>query len=408
MRQITRIAVTVSAALCLALTVLVQAQTYLFEAATPIAFGAGSGQLALVDINGDKHLDLVVHRAQKGIEVRPGNGRGQFSSAPFDSRPLAQGKPGQLPLGGIEPGAMALGDVTADGHVDLVVAHKDRDNEYITVFQSDRHGFPSDGNGGLRRTKRYGTNKAFEFWKPAIRLADVDGNGSTDIVTLNGRRNTIEVLLATRQDGAGPMFVAAPVVTLTPGSSFYTFGVGDFDADGRADLVTTFDSTSTRVEFRKGMGNGRFQEPSGSVAVRAGARVAAIADLNADSRPDVVVNHTDSGWMSILLNDGRGSLTQAPQSPRDLGRESWGVVVSDVNRDRRPDIVAATVNSRIRPYESRVAVLLGDGFTAAPGSPFRVGHGAYQLAVGDIDEDGKPDVVTSSFETDSISVLLGR
>jgi hypothetical protein len=112
--------------------------------------------------------------------------------------------------------------------------------------------------------------------------------------------------------------------------------------------------------------------------------------------------------MSILLNDGRGSLTQAPQSPRDLGREAWGVVVSDVNRDQRPDIVAATVNSRLRPYESRVAVLLGDGFTAAPGSPFQVGHGAYQIAVGDINEDGKPDVVTSSFETDSISVLLGR
>ena len=398
MRQMTRIAVTVSAALGVGLTALLQAQTSLFEVATPIAFGGGSGQLALVDTNGDKHLDLVVHRAQKGIEVRPGNGRGQFSSAPGE--PLA--------LGNIEPGAMALGDVTADGHVDLVVAHKDRDNEYITVFQSDGHGFPSDGNGGLRRTKRYGTSKAFEFWKPAIRLADVDGNGSTDIVTSNGRRNTIEVLLATRQDGAGPMFIAAPVVTLTPGSSFYTFGVGDFDADGHVDLVTSFDSTSTHVEFRKGMGNGRFQEPSGSVSVRTGARVAAVADLNADSRQDVVVSHTDSGWMSILLNDGRGSLTQAPQSPRDLGREAWGVVVSDVNRDRRPDIVAATVNSRMRPYESRVAVLLGDGFAAAPGSPFPVGHGAYQLAVGDINEDGKPDVVTSSFESGSISVLLGR
>ena len=204
------------------------------------------------------------------------------------------------------------------------------------------------------------------------------------------------------------MFTIAPVATLTPGSRFYTFGLGDFDADGRVDLVTTFDSTSTRVEFRKGLGDGRFQEPSGAVAVRAGARIAAVADLNADARPDVVVSHTDSGWVSILLNDGRGSFTQASQSPRDLGRESWGVVVSDMNRDRRPDIVAATVNSRMRPYESRVAVLLGDGFAAAPGSPFQVGHGAYQLAVGDINEDGKPDVVTSSFEGDSLGVLLGR
>jgi hypothetical protein len=394
----TRIAFSASAALCFGLTALLHAQAPLFEAATPITFGGGSGQLTLVDINGDKHLDLVVHRAQQGIEVRSGNGRGQFSPPPG----------GPLALGNIEPGAMALGDVTADGNVDLVVAHKDRDYEYITVFESDGHGFPSDGNGGLRRTKRYGVSKSFEFWKPAIRLADVDGNGSTDIVTSNGRRNTIEILLAARQDGTGPMFMAAPVVTLTPGSSFYTFGVGDFDADGHVDLVTTFDSTSTRVEMRKGVGNGRFQEPSGGATVRAGARLAAVADLNADARADVVVSHTDSGWMSILLNNGRGSLTQAPQSPRDLGRETWGVVVSDLNRDQRPDIIAATVNSRMRPYESSVSVLLGDGFAAGPGSPFPVGHGAYQLAVGDINEDGKPDVVTSSFETDSISVLWGR
>src|SRR5262249_30565482 len=87
---------------------------------------------------------------------------------------------------------------------------------------------------------------------------------------------------------------------------------------------------------------------------------------------------------------------------------AFGVVVTDVNRDRRPDIVAATVNSRARPYESRLTVLLGDRFDVASGSPFPVGPGAYQLAVGDVDEDGKPDVVTSSFEGDSIAVVLGR
>lgn len=112
--------------------------------------------------------------------------------------------------------------------------------------------------------------------------------------------------------------------------------------------------------------------------------------------------------MSILLNTGRGSFTPAPQSPRDLGLQNFGVVVTDVNGDRRSDIVATTVNSRVRPYDSKVAVLLSDGSAAAPGSPFPVGPGAYHLSVGDVDEDGKPDVVTSSFEGDSISVLWGR
>jgi hypothetical protein len=199
-------------------------------------------------------------------------------------------------------------------------------------------------------------------------------------------------------------------VTLTPRSSFWTFAAGDVDGDGHLDLLTTFDpgAASARVEIRRGLGNGRFQEPSGWADVRAGARIAAVADLNADSRPDVVLSHVDTGWMSVLLNNGKGSLALARQSPRDLGLQTFGVAVTDLNRDGRADILAATVNSRAQPYESKIAVLLGDGLGGAAVSPLPVGPGAYQLAVGDVDEDGKPDVVTSSFESESISVLLGR
>jgi FG-GAP-like repeat len=164
-REMARIAVTVSAALCVGLTVLLQAQTPLFEVAPSIPMRGRTGELTLADLNGDGHLDVLVNRVQHGIELRLWNGRGQFAPAPFDSLTLAQDRPGGPLALGIDPGATAVGDVTADGHPDLVAAHKDRDNEYITVFMGDGHGFPSDGNKGVRRTKRYGTSKAFEFWQ---------------------------------------------------------------------------------------------------------------------------------------------------------------------------------------------------------------------------------------------------
>jgi hypothetical protein len=82
--------------------------------------------------------------------------------------------------------------------------------------------------------------------------------------------------------------------------------------------------------------------------------------------------------------------------------EAFAVAVADVNRDKRNDIVAATVDS--------VTVLLGggDGFIPAPGSPFRAGPGAYNLVIGDVNKDGKLDVLASSFEGDAVTALLGR
>jgi hypothetical protein len=73
-------------------------------------------------------------------------------------------------------------------------------------------------------------------------------------------------------------------------------------------------------------------------------------------------------------------------------------------------LIVATVRNDAAPFESRIVVLLGNEghFTQAAGSPLPDGRGAYTATVGDIDEDGNLDIAASSFEGDSVTMLLGR
>lgn len=128
-----------------------------------------------------------------------------------------------------------------------------------------------------------------------------------------------------------------------------------------------------------------------------------LADVNGDRRVDLVIAHSHSRLVSVLLNDGAGRFAHAAGSPFDIGDEAFSVIVADANGDGRSDLLAATATS--------ATVLLGDArgrFTPAPGSPFRAGPGAYQISAADINADGRLDIALPSFEGNAVTVYLGR
>jgi len=133
----------------------------------------------------------------------------------------------------------------------------------------------------------------------------------------------------------------------------------------------------------------------------------AIADVNHDGKPDIIVANTTDETISVLLGDGKGHFTPAPGSPFPCGKAPNDIAVTDMNGDGNPDLVIANTGT---PY---LTVLLGDGkgsFKPSPHSPFATTsyphvHG---VAVADFMGDGKLAVVTDSWGHNQILLIPGE
>ena len=113
--------------------------------------------------------------------------------------------------------------------------------------------------------------------------------------------------------------------------------VGDFNGDGKSDLVTT-DKTWDRVSVLIGNGDGTFQATQ-YLGIGAWPKSVAVGDFNGDGRSDLVTANCDSATASVLLGQGDGTF-QAEQS-FGSGSGTWSVAVADFNGDGKSDLVTA-------------------------------------------------------------------
>ncbi|WP_348263298.1 VCBS repeat-containing protein [Telmatobacter sp. DSM 110680] len=143
-----------------------------------------------------------------------------------------------------------------------------------------------------------------------------------------------------------------------------------------------------------------------TISTGKGARFVAVADVNEDGKPDLIVANDDAETLTVLLGDGKGTFHLAPGSPIPAGHLPNDIAVADMNGDGHLDLVIANHQS---PY---LRVLLGDGkggFSLAHGSPIDVHSNPHPhgVAVGAFSGRGVQDVVTDSWGNNKIELLLG-
>src|SRR3954468_10235783 len=143
-----------------------------------------------------------------------------------------------------------------------------------------------------------------------------------------------------------------------------------------------------------------FTQPAGSPYTAGNAPNQIVtADFNLDTRPDLAVVNSSSNNVSILLGDGTGGFTPAPGSPVTVGQTPKSLAVGDFNNDGKPDFVADNF------IGGSLSVFLGDGaggFTQATGSPVAMAGGPIYVATGDFDANGLTDLATANSSSGSV------
>ena len=239
----------------------------------------------------------------------------------------------------------------------------------------------------------------------SIAVADFNGDGKLDIAVSNFFSNTVSIFI---NRGTG-IFNNPILVPVNIPNGLGAIAVGDFNEDGKPDLVVGTISGQQADIVLLNTGNGTFSQQS-PIPNSAGFFQAIAVDLNGDGHLDLV--RCGNAFISVSLGKGDGTFSPSVNltlSPNTAGPVE-GLVVKDFNGDGKLDVVAVQPTTVVGNNFTQGNLLFfsgnGDGtFKAGTSTPLGFGV-LVSIVAGDFNGDGKQDVVVGT--ANSAALLPGN
>lgn len=345
-----------------------------FTGAAQYWVGAQGEAAAIGDVNGDGRNDAIMTSrdsldplkayALHVVHQDAAGGMGAAVSYPTNSSPSCIGS------------TVAVGDLNADGKSDVVIGNSGCGIEV----------FLQDSVGGLNAGVVYASSDAGK-----IRVGDLNNDGRMDVVGVGTGTGTASVWL---QNAAGGL--DAPVIYPVSHGSGEDVDVGDVNNDGLTDVVIS--STDLQIAVLTQGANGTLNAPVYYGTGTVPANGVAVGDVNGDGKNDVVITAglaTPDTSIGVFYQNTSGMLDAVVSHAS--GGNPYSVEITDVTGDGRKDVVVHHFTwGRIGLYEQNL-----DGSLTSENLYLQMPYGRQNpqnMALGDINGDGKPDAVFSGFE----------
>jgi gliding motility-associated-like protein len=304
---------------------------------------------------------------------------------------------------GNSPSLFARGDLNDDGRPDMAVSNFFSNS--ISVFVNNS--MPGTVSFETPIILAMGPNPE------GIRIVDINSDGKQDIIVTN-IANYFSVFLNTSTSSvvtlASRIDVPLPAVNVAPRGIY----AADLDGDGKTDIATA--DNNKRIDFSnntgygtisisRNNGNGGTLSFAPPVEYKTGEYPRSIfaADLDGDLKPDLAVsNHVTPAISLFLNNSAPGAINFTPQTDLTIGGRGEQINVADIDGDGKKDILASVLFGGggvhvFRNISTPGNIRFSSPINILPGGPL-------DIAVGDIDGDGKADVAIANVSTGKVTV----
>jgi hypothetical protein len=263
-------------------------------------------------------------------------------------------------------------------------------------------------SGGSISSSTFATKVDFAASTEALNMAmgDLDGDGKSDLVTVNFSANTISILRNTCTSGNISFAAKIDIATNTNPRGI---AIGDIDGDGKPEVVVTnFNSNNVSV-YRNTSSSGSISFATKiDYATGTGPRSVNIADFDGNGLQDLAIAHAGN-VMSVLRNtSSTGSISFQAKVDFALtaGNSSTYVSSCDFDGDGKLDIAVNNNGlSTISVFRNTSTSGIINASSFAAKVDFGTGAGPFGFSIGDFDGDTKPDLAVANFTGNSISVL---
>ena len=299
---------------------------------------------------------------------------------------------------GSRPFSVAIADINGDNNLDLISVGFNSRNASILLGNGDgsfqnQIGFSSGGNG----------NNPF-----TVAVADFNGDGKPDIATEGYFNNELRILLNNSIPGENSIAFQSSFSAGSTGIHPLSLVAGDLNRDGIVDIATA-NAGANNVSVFFGNGNGTFKTPT-TFATGLYPRDIAFADINGDGKLDVITTNNDGNTITILRNNTSTGATVPNFVARTIttGTSPEAISIADINSDGKLDIVTISHYGT----EQNINVHINSGtmgsltITFATKTTIAIPSGNGDITIGDVNYDGKMDIVTAT--NGKTSLFLGN